>query len=83
MTFQNQTLSNALEIAREKKLKDTKPANVLGAENVLKGLKEMDEGEDQPSLDSLSEDSKAFYLLLDLSAVPEFYKQSKILGTCL
>lgn len=56
--------------AREKKLKNSKPANVLAAERALAGIKEMDmwegnavelemRGEDPPPLSILSQDSKA------------------------
>lgn len=56
--------------AREKKVKNTKPANVLAAEKALEGIKEMDrwesqalalemKGLDAPLLDTLSQESKA------------------------
>jgi hypothetical protein len=55
--------------AREKKLKNSKPANVLFAEKALEGIKEMDNwekealslelrGKDAPSLDYLSKESR-------------------------
>lgn len=56
--------------ARAKKLKNIKSANVLAAEEALKGIMEMDKwesdalaleikGDNPPSLDSLSQDAKA------------------------
>lgn len=56
--------------ARGKRLKNTKPANVVAAEKALEGIKEMDQweneaislemlGKDPPSLQSLSEESKS------------------------
>ncbi len=55
--------------AREKKLKNSKPANVIAAEKALAGIKEMDvwesnaielemTGQDAPALNTLSEDSR-------------------------